>query len=145
MTGMPKRRRAAILFLCILAIGCTTAGGSIQELPAFWNDFRTAALAEDIGRVAELTRFPLEVRGPDDSDPVVTRDRNGFAATFKQVLSQDSGARAERETVKQFLERTRELPRNARSGESLARVGNFVFRRIDNRWLLVRIYLAETR
>ena len=131
---------------CVLAVvaNCRSASPPAEDFSTFWNAFRTAALADMVDQVASMTRFPLEVRGPDDTDPVVTRTQDSFAGLLVHVMSQDSGVRAEAETVRQFLERTHDLaePHLEPDGRA-ARVGDFVFERVGDRWMLVRVYLAE--
>ena len=96
------------LLTSCLALVVSCAPASSPPPPAFstfWNEFRPAVLAGLVDEVASMTRFPLEVRGPDDADPVVTKDRDSFGGVLEQVMNQDSGVRAEGETVRQYLQR----------------------------------------
>jgi hypothetical protein len=93
-----------------------------------------------------MTRFPLEVRGPDDADPVVSQNRDSFGRVFEHVMNQDSGVRAERETVRQYLQRTEDTgDSHVEPDGRAARVGDFVFERVADRWMLVRVYLADVQ
>ena len=93
-----------------------------------------------------MTRFPLEVRGPDDADPVAKEGRDSFGRVLAQVMNQDSGVRADGETVRQYLQRTDDIGEaNVEADGRAARVGDFVFERVGDRWMLVRVYLAETQ
>lgn len=140
---MPKPRFALAVCVQLLAAGCA-ARGPAHEFPVFWREFREAALAGDVDRLAAMTRFPLEVRGPDDADPVQRRGREAFAGTVARVMQQDAGEQPRPETVRQFFERTREVPPQPDGARGTARVGDFVFERTGGRWRLVRIYLADT-
>ena len=130
------------VLLAVVVAGCSAASAPAEDFPTFWSAFRAAALADKVDQLASLARFPVEVRGPNDTDPVVTQGREAFAETFTQVLKQDSGARPEPESVRQFLERTPEVGQgDVEPDGRAARVGDFVFERIGDRWLLVRVYL----
>lgn len=115
-----------------------------QAFAAFWPDFRQALLAQDVDRVTAATRFPLEIRGERDSDPARRRDRGQLGDVLRQALDQDSGMRAEPESVRQFLQRTPEPAAGSVEADgSAARVGDFVFERVEGHWQLVRVYLRE--
>jgi len=112
-----------------------------QDVAAFWSEFRRAMLADDIDRLSRMTRFPLEVRGETDADPVVRVDRAQLKGTVSRIIAQDSGMGAQQETVRQFIERTPSIkPTSVEPDGGAARVGDFVFERVDGRWLLVRVY-----
>ena len=115
-----------------------------QDFPAFWEEFRGAMLANDVARLATMTRFPLDVRGDDDADPVVRSDRDQFQAVLSRVTAQDSGMRAEPETVRQFIERTHTVEAtDVEPDGRAARVGDFVFEKAGGTWLLVRVYARQ--
>ena len=87
-----------------------------------------------------MARFPLEARGASDSDPVVRQDQTQFKATMSRILAQDSGTRPEPDTVRQFIERTNTVnASNVEPDGGAARVGDFVFERVDGSWWLVRV------
>jgi len=114
------------------------------DFPTFWNGFRNALISGDYGLVASVTEFPLEVRGDTDADPPVQRERSRFEETIQAILNQDSGMRPQEETVREFLQRARVPgPRDVEPDGGAARVGDFVFERKQNRWLLVRVYLRD--
>lgn len=117
---------------------------SAEDFPTFWGQFRQAFLAQDVDRLVQMTRFPLEVRGDSDADPVVRQDRAHFGETVKRIIEQDSGQRAEPETVRQYVERTPSpASTDVEPDGGAARVGDLVFERIGARWLLVRVYVRE--
>jgi hypothetical protein len=141
------RRLYVLLCLFALIAGCSASSPPPpQDFPTFWHAFRTAALGDQIDQVASMTRFPLEVRGPDDADPVVSENRDAFGRVLEQVMNQDSGVRAERETVRQYLQRTEDTGEgHVEPDGRAARVGDFVFERVADRWMLVRVYLADVQ
>lgn len=121
------------------ASAATTTDTSAQ---GFWTRFRAAALANDTARVASMTRFPVETRGPTDDDPVQRVARDGFASLFARVLRQDPGLSAQPETMRGLLERTTSLSARERGPEQF-RVGALEFARTSDGWRLVRAYLDE--
>lgn len=149
MQGVRLTIRRLRLSVCLLAlaVGCSSASPpSTEEFSTFWSTFRTAALGDNVDQVASMTRFPLEVRGPDDGDPVISEGRDSFGRVLAQVMNQDSGVRAEGETVRQYLQRTEDVGEGRVEPDGrLARVGDFVFERVEDRWMLVRVYLAEVQ
>jgi hypothetical protein len=141
------RRLRLLVCLPALAVGCSFAPPPTpQEFSTFWSTFRTATLGDNVDQVASMTRFPLEVRGPDDADPIVNEGRDSFDGVLAQVMNQDSGVLAEGETVRQYVQRTDDIgERNVEPDGHAARVGDFVFERVGDRWMLVRVYLAEVQ
>lgn len=108
----------------------------------FWRTFRDAALVGDTTRVAAMTRFPLETRGPMDDDPVQPVPRDAFADVFARVMRQDSGLAPHPETMRALIERTPSL--GARElGDGEFRVGALAFAHTADGWRLVRAYLEE--
>jgi hypothetical protein len=141
------RRLHVSVFILALAVGCSSTPPPLpQDFSTFWSAFRTAVLGDNVDQVASMTRFPLEVRGPDDADPIVKEGRDAFGRVLAQVMNQDSGVRAEGETVRQYLQRTNDIGEaNVEPDGHAARVGDFVFERVGDRWMLVRVYLAEVQ
>jgi hypothetical protein len=137
-----------VLPLVILLFG---VGNSIaqkdSDITAFWRTFRQAALTSNYDRVASVTRFPFEVRGPDDSDPIKHYNRKAFPVIFKRVLSQPLSLTSEgRIITKSMLEvieyKTEIIPTDYLT-PSIIRVNQLQFTRIDDHWLFTRAYLEE--
>ena len=77
-------RRAALGTLAVLLAGPALAQQAPRDegFQAFWQGFRAAALAGDLGAVARMSRLPVESRGELDDDPVLRLT----AATFPPEL-----------------------------------------------------------
>ena len=153
--------RARLILAMFAGAACGARGGDAHEPPEsaaaraaetaavadtsvqhFWTEFRRAALAGDVARVAALTSFPLRTRGPMDDDPEVTHDRVAFAALFRRLMAQDPGLAAAPETMRALLDRTHALGPRELSPEQ-ARVGAFEFARTPVGWRLVFAYTEE--
>jgi len=141
--------RRTIANCCVLVtLSATVACGqqprsnrSAENFPAFWSQFREAALAGNGNRVAELTQFPFRTRGPTDSDPTVTHDRAAFDTVFQTLLGQDPGLRPEPETMRSLIDRTATVTSDQLGdGGQTARIGLFVFQKVGNRWLFTMAY-----
>jgi hypothetical protein len=118
--------------------------GATKDFRTFWDAFRNAVLHDDSARAADLTKFPLEVRGETDDEPPTHVGREQFDATLHKLLMQDSGARPEGETVGRFLAREDAVDSSSLEPDgNAARVGDFVFERGPKGWQLVRVYLRS--
>jgi hypothetical protein len=117
---------------------------AVQDFQGFWSDFRTATLANDLGRIMAMTRFPFRTRGPMDDDPVVSHGKDGFAKLWEKLLLQDPGLRPEPETVRQLIQRKVRISAAEHGrGASTARVAGLVFERVNGRWFFTRAYVEE--
>jgi hypothetical protein len=141
----------AVKFLSMLAIGlvgCGTAAHAAESsLQAFWSEFRQAVIHEDKQRVASLTRFPFEVRGPSDGDPVLRYDRAKFLGVYHRLMAQviyvPEGSEIATKTMRDVVEEKPDIvPRDLLRAD-YARVHQFAFQEIDGHWLFVRAYLEE--
>lgn len=143
------RLRKALLAAGLALIACTCAAEDAADggFRTFWAGFRRAVVAGDATEVAALTHFPLEVRGPDDGDPVERYDRAGFAAIWKRLLAQTvyvpSNGQVIAKTMADVVAEKKEIAPADRLTDDSARVQQFEFRRIDGQWRLARAYLEE--
>jgi len=156
--------RAPMLLLAFLLAGACSAGESAEgpapahaqaaeqaatsaDFAAFWREFRAAVLAADAQRAASLTRFPLEVRGPDDGDPVEPCTRAEFEAVFARLIAQvgyvPAGDHVLERSLREIVETLPAPPPKARLTADFARVEQFEFRLSNGRWQLTRAYLEE--
>lgn len=151
-------RYVAALAVVLAIAGCVApsarsqAGGAVPVQPAaefeqFWAGFRTAALTGDVNAVAAMTRFPLEVRGELDDDPVRRAARPELAALLARVLDADTGLSAREQLTNRMLLERAGTPIRRMPGVSVtpasARIGAFAFERDGTRWQLRRIYLPD--
>jgi hypothetical protein len=122
-----------------LLLGCSNpAPEPAPSFETFWMEFRTAALARDAARIVPLTRFPFETKGVLD-DAAKQNDETAFRALFPRLLEQDVGLSAEPESMLNYMQRNAKVT----AGEDRVRVGQFVFEKVQNRWMFVSAYLEE--
>ncbi|MBF6649357.1 hypothetical protein [Methylobacter sp. BlB1] len=138
-----------LLFLVILLSACTTSAIAAEDLQQFWNQFRQAVEKNDKTRVAEMTQFPLETRGPMDSDRVIPVGRDKFVKeVYDKAMDQleDSvvvgGKVIDKNLREAILEKTTLAPNDQQSAD-FAFILSMEFTRIGNIWKLSRIYLEE--
>ena len=138
---------AAVVLPLAVSVSCAgqpSSAGSTAELQKFWTEFRAAALEGNMDKVASLTQFPFTVRGVLDSDPVQALDHAAFLPMFAKLLAQDPGLKAEPETMRDLIERTKALSDKALGdGGRTARLGTFVFARTGGQWRFTRAYVEE--
>lgn len=111
-----------------------------EDFAAYWDRFREAAV-NDPRSLVKLTRFPFITNGETDEDPERAHDQESFLAIVDVLLADDVGGPAP-ETHREYFIRNQMPPPNAVTGDQ-ARVGNFIFFRVDGRWLLSRGFLVE--
>ncbi|MHC1705037.1 MAG: hypothetical protein AB9846_14095 [Tenuifilaceae bacterium] len=116
-----------------------TINKSFQE---FWIVFRNAVIENDTNKLVQLTKFPLETRGPLDSDPLVKYEREQFMKVFNAYLEQttswikDVSFISSLEEIKRIPEPDKRYIQN-----KWARVGNLEFIKENGLWLLGFAYL----
>ena len=140
-----KTLATLLLMIAILPVSVmcrqNMPGRDSQTIEEFWGAFRKAVASKDHNALATLCEFPFKTRGPLDRDPVVDRDRAAFLGMIDRLLNQDPGLRPEPETMRDLIGRTAVL-RPSSDGSS-ARLGAFVFGRIQGRWRFTMAYLDE--
>jgi len=135
-----------IVLLTLFSVSCT-ASEKNQDANSFWQEFRQAVVNSDSSQVAPLTRFPFEVRGPMDSDPVIPQDPKGFVDIYERLLVQQvylpEGGQIVGKTMRSLVaEKTNVNPEDFLTDDSF-QVFQFQFRLIDGKWLFTRAYLEE--
>jgi hypothetical protein len=134
----------ALSFIPAMPVGGEEASTVPQDFHDFWNHFRNSVLDGNKEQVAALTLFPFKTRGMLDSDPIRLHDRSSFKGLFEKLVTQDTGLRKEPEPMRDLIQRTDFInATRAKNTTSTERVGNFVFERVNNRWLFVMAYLDE--
>ena len=116
--------------------------GAIEDasFQKFWNDFRTAVLADDVEALRAFTEFKLEVKGGIDG-PVILYSEDEFPAVFHAYLEQMSGPKGkEIEKEIELIERSKE-PYIYR--HDFAKVGGMEFAKINGDWKLTTVHLTK--
>src|SRR5699024_5707681 len=111
-----------------------------QNFTAFWTDFRAALLASDWAAAERMTRFPVEVHGDLDDDPVRKVERAKLPQLLQKLLTQNSGR--DEKTVRDQLQQTR-TPEMPAPGANQVRVNDFHFERSGGQWRFVATYLSS--
>lgn len=141
MSLMLKR---ILFFILILSSGCM-ADNSEKNFQLYWTEFRTAALAADYEKLEKLTRFPLEVKGVDDSMPSVQYKKEDFQGVFKKIMAQPIYQLREDDlietTMRAVVDKMDVVPEEITGEER--RVEQLEFQNIEGRWFLVSAYLEE--
>jgi hypothetical protein len=109
--------------------------------------FRQAVMDNAIDKIALMTHFPFEVRGPDDSDPVKTYDRTGFASIYKRLVTQTaylpSAGQIISKSMQELIRGKKVITQADFLDENMMRFQQFEFTRIKGRWWFTRAYLEE--
>lgn len=123
---------------------CCYAGQSANE---FWRDFRQAILNGETTAVASMTKFPLWVRGPDDSDPVYYYKQSEFLPIYRRLLNQRISIWKDdtvvSKTMYQVIKEKKQLDAQDLDSDKLLSVENFEFQVVNGRWLFTRGYLED--
>ena len=142
------------VFICfflvaLLSVFTTSAIAADEDLQQFWNQFRQAVEKNDKTRIAEMTQFPLETRGPVDSDRVIPVSRDRFVKeVYDKAMNQFEnsivvgGKRVDMNLRKAILKKTT-LALNDQQSADFAFILSMQFKRIGGIWKLSRIYLEE--
>ena len=121
----------------------TATQAAVTDFQKFWSEFRTAVLAKDKAKVVSMTQFPLTTRGTRDSDPVIAHNKESFTKIWDKLLVQDPGLSPEPDTMQHMIEKKTTITSKdvTMSGNAQsARVGNFVFRKVKDKWFLTHAY-----
>ena len=128
----------------MVSISCT-AESPQSDFQPFWNKFRAASLANDYTTLATLTKFPLEVKGVDDSIPIRKYEKAQLNTIFPKLMSQPVLLPKDNDVVetnlREVLTKTEKVEYNNTDKE--IRVEQFQFQLINGKWLFVRAYLEE--
>lgn len=134
------------VILLSLFTSCVNAN---EDFRPFWDQFRLAIENNDKNKVADLTQFPLETRGPDDSDPVISVSRDEFLAKgYDKTMNQfeDSvavGGKAIDVNLRQAIVKKTTLSTNDQQSADFAFILSMQFKRTGGIWKLTRIYIEE--
>lgn len=108
----------------------------------FWKSYRNAFIRKDLTKLSGLTRFPLEVKGTLDGDPVFKVNSEKFRSCFPIVFNRDVGLFAQEQSHLAFIKAT-STPPGVQKGnsEDLFRVADLEFGKFNGTFRLERIYL----
>ena len=113
----------------------------------FWDEFRQAVLSNDTNAITNMTQFPFEQRGVDDSQPAVKYSKDQFDSLFKKVLEQPvvtmEGDNIIMHTTRKIIIATETIQDEHKLTAGSFRVDQLVFELKNNKWKLVRAYLEE--
>jgi hypothetical protein len=135
------------VWLLLLSSVVAYAGEGRGDANGAWHIFRQAVINGDSDQAATMTKFPLEVRGEDDSDPVRYYDRKNFSVVFLKLISQQKvllkGNGLVRRPVVELVKEKLDLVEKDFQSSNQFRVYDFVFTRTKGRWSFVVGYLAD--
>ncbi|HSC67890.1 MAG TPA: hypothetical protein VLC79_09380 [Cellvibrio sp.] len=136
--------KRVLFFMIVISSGCV-ANNSENSYQSFWEEFRVAVLADDYRKLEKLTQFPLEVKGVDDSMPIVQYKKEQFQAVFQKIMAQPMKIPHEdtliETTMRGVVDKTTTV--SVEVGYDEQGVEQLVFQNVKGKWLLVRAYLDE--
>ncbi|RYG46687.1 MAG: hypothetical protein EOO01_15845 [Chitinophagaceae bacterium] len=95
--------------------------------------------------MADLTKLPLEVKGVDDSEPVVHYGSDELNTIFPKLLSQvvyqSNGDDLLETTMGEIVKKMEKVTYDPKA--TSIRIEQFQFNVVNGKWLLVRAYLEE--
>jgi hypothetical protein len=146
---MPRILNLGLVFLSLTC--CVFAqqekSNDTENIHKFWTEFRTAILNKDNGKVASLTNFPFEVRGPDDSDPVVYHNEKGFFRILDDILDQPvyqiNGTNINVTSMRDIIKNKPDVFDSDLLSDDLVRVELFTFKKVQKKWLFNKAYFEE--
>ncbi len=137
------RALAAIALILLWAGSCHADGNG--DFDRYWNRFRQAVINGETDTIASMTRLPLWVRGPDDSDPVVYYDRKEFKSILNSLLNQEVslliGDRVICKTMLKVIKEKKQITEKDFTTASVVSVELFEFEKVNGKWLFTRGYL----
>jgi len=140
-------RKLWLFFACWLLVAGSFAQDRQASFQIFWNQFRTAVLSGDKVRVANLTHFPFETRGPTDNDPVRRYQRKAFIGLYDGLLKQPiyflEGGKSISKTMRSVIEEKVEIRDRDVLTDNFARIEDFEFKRLNGHWRFTRAYTEE--
>ena len=120
------------------------------SFPEFWIIFRKAIIENDQEKILKNTNFPFETRGTFDSDPIVRYDKTKFFIVLKIFLERWGGNSIEvYENQLDILKRISDVQIHSKEQkdyviqDNYARVGDFEFRKIKEKWFFAFAYLDD--
>jgi hypothetical protein len=135
------------IFYYSVFVYCASAQQEEGSFQDFWSGFRSAVINGDKEKIASMTKFPFEVRGPNDSDPVIRHNRKSFMKIYEYLLTQQvysfDGARANSKSMREIIESQTKIANSNILAEDFIRIEQFTFTKVKNRWLFTRAYIEN--
>lgn len=148
-----KQRGVSILvslfaFFVLLGLHSLSATGAAcnctDSAQQYWMAFRIAALRGNLQAVANMSRFPFELRGTLDESDTRQVLRDEFISHFPALLNTDPGLSPAQATMKSLIEATTLLsPSSCNSYGNQFRVGTWVFELTPEGWRFVQAFVDE--
>lgn len=115
-----------------------------SDINVFWNEFKNDLLNENVKELEKFVQFPLDTRGPLDSNPIVKIKREQFMVMIKLFLSQENGLGygTNREYFKELEYPNLDAEKNLYDGKNM-RIGDMLFTLKEEGWKLTFVYLEE--
>lgn len=131
----------------LLQVTASSAAPSYSDANQFWQAFRNAVIKNDSQQIAALTRFPFEVHGVVDSDPVTHYDRKRFTQVLVQILAQrvflPSNGKYTGKSMRQLIGEKKKIVDKDFLTPDIVRFHDLEFELVKGRWLLTKGYLDE--
>ena len=111
-----------------------------SDINRFWTGFREAVSNRNYTDIAAFVNFPLETRGPLDSNPVVPVKSEEFEKCFSAFLETEEWDGPWYQTNYDFIDRIIYI---SHYEQDSARIGSICLNRINGEWKVVFIYVGE--
>lgn len=151
-----KRIKVILLFFWLSLLSVEIRAEITEDFQIYWDDFRNAVLAWDKEKVADMTHFPFETRGPDDSEPIIRINRGQFIKCIleRSMRQYERDAKINgipvEESLREAIFNTKTLKAdkqivNGNSGQphDFVRVFDMIFKRVKGRWKWTFVFLEE--
>lgn len=141
-----------IILPAILALFCVVCSAAEKNSDCsgcsqYWSVFRQAVIDNDKCKIADLTRFPFEVRGPADFQPIKRYDRKGFLEVYESLVTQPvcllSNGKFIDKPMRQLIDEKKEIAPSDYLTPDTFQIENFKFRCIKGKWYFTFAYTEE--
>ena len=134
-----------VIFYTLITYECM-ANSTDEAFQSFWNEFRIAVIKEDYATLEKFTKFPLKIRGPDDSMPTEYFRKDDFKDIFDRIMQQKTYLPNDEDSLiktsmKEIVDNTL-LISDMKNGEQY-QIEQLVFEYINGQWFFTNAYLEE--
>ncbi len=115
----------------------------------FWIEYREIVIKMDSNKLIKITKFPLTVRGYEDSDPIIKISKSDFWSIFNVFLNTGGGV-LDINNLDDIATNNLDFIKRSSNAENTLRyeqnsnyhqIGDNVFEKIEGKWMLTLIYL----